>query len=285
MLVLKAVFGLAQRAATGVAFWILAAAAFGAFTFTSAPFPLVIAAAGALGFALFPRASEDTSATSGRWTQSVRVLGFGALLIAGSLLVVRTVFPDVFDDIARLFSTAAFVSFGGAYAILPFVAENAVEQEGWLTAAEMLNGLALGEATPGPLILVNPYAGFFGEWSACGVWAGVLGAVLACYFTFLPSFVLVFAIAPHVESLGGVPWALAALAGVSAAVIGAIAHLAVYLGQAAFFPEGLSGDVEWPKLALFLAFGAAMAWRPLGLLGLIGGGAAAGLVLGAAGFA
>ncbi|MEL7215726.1 MAG: chromate efflux transporter, partial [Pseudomonadota bacterium] len=215
VLVLKAVFGLAQRAATGVASWMLAAAAFGALTFTSAPFPLVIAAAGALGFALFPRVSEDASATSGRWTQSLRVLGFGALLIACSLLVVRAVLPDVFGDIARLFTTAAFVSFGGAYALLPFVAENAVEREGWLTAAEMLNGLALGEATPGPLILVNLYAGFFGGWSDSGVWAGVLGAVLACYFTFLPSFVLVFAIAPHVESLGRVPWARAALAGVS----------------------------------------------------------------------
>ncbi len=187
---------------------------------------------------------------------------------------------DPFRDVAELFLTAAFVTFGGAYALLPFVAENAVETYGWLTAAQMLNGLAIAEATPGPLILVNTYAGFFAGWTTLGTAAaGVLTAALATFYTFAPSTMLMLAFAPAVERIQNVPWARRALAGVSAAVVGVILNLALYLAEAAFLPAGLARP-EWAKLALF-AVALVLVFRlRAGMLALVGFGVAAGLGLG-----
>jgi chromate transporter len=158
-----------------------------------------------------------------------------------------------------------------------------VEKYAWLSAAEMLNGLAIAEATPGPLILVNTYAGFFAGWSAGGTAPlGALTAVLATFYTFAPSFMLILAFAPAVERLHRIAWARQALAGVSAAVVGVIANLAVYLAEAAFLPQGVAAP-EWAKIALFaLAMALVLTRRPP-VLWLVGGGAAAGLALHAAG--
>ena len=183
------------------------------------------------------------------------------------------------DEVAGLFTSAAFVSFGGAYALLPYVAEQAVETYGWLSAEQMLNGLALAEATPGPLILVNTYAGFFAGWPG----DGVATAVLATFFTFAPSFTLILAGAPYVEALAGRRWIRRALAGVSAAVVGVILNLALYLGMAALFPDGLAAP-EWPKIALLAGFAAlALGWRGVPMQVLVAGGAGAGLALHALG--
>ena len=211
-----------------------------------------------------------------------------ALVVAVFATVALTLGRDPFQDVAELFTTAAFVTFGGAYAVLPFVAENAVEQYGWLSAAQMLNGLAIAEATPGPLILVNTYAGFFAGWSTPGSGggtgaAGALTAALATFYTFAPSFMLILAFAPVVERVKNVAWARRALAGVSAAVVGVILNLTLYLAEASFFPSGLDAP-EWAKLGLFAAALLLVFRFKVGMLPLGGFGVAAGLAFGLLGW-
>ncbi|MEO1000832.1 MAG: chromate transporter, partial [Pseudomonadota bacterium] len=210
------------------------------------------------------------------------IAGFGGLILL-VFLAVRALFgAEPFNGVAELFTSAAFVSFGGAYALLPYVADRAVESYGWLTAAEMLNGLALAESTPGPLILVNVYAGFFAGWPE-GAGQGAFTAALACFYTFAPSFMLILAAAPYVEAVQRLRWVRRALAGVSAAVVGVVLNLAVYLTEAAIFPAGLTTP-EWPKLILLLGFGALAILRPPSMTLMVGLGALAGVLLSAAGF-
>jgi chromate transporter len=136
----------------------------------------------------------------------------------------------------------------------------------------------LGETTPGPLILVTLYAGFFGGLSADGIGTAILAAAVTCFFTFAPSFTLMFATAPQAERLGRIGWVRAALAGVSAAVIGVIANLAVFFGQAALFPQGWN-DPDWIKIGLLILFAGLSAWRNPPVLVMIPAGGICGLIL------
>lgn len=280
-LVLAAMGKIAGRALKGTVQWVLAGLAFLALSVAGIPFPLVVLSAGLAGF-LMPvdgDAGEQPEAPP-FLRNAIRTLGSVAVLIAIVFLTVRMVFgPEPFDDVAALFTTAALVTFGGAYAVLPFVADQAVESYGWLDAASMLNGLAIAEATPGPLILVNTYAGYFAGWSTTGgSGIGVVTALLATFYTFAPSFALILAFAPVVERLHSIPWVRRALSGISAAVVGVIANLAVYLGEAAFLPTGLA-DPEWVKIGLF-ALALALVFRvKIDTLKLVGFGIIAGIAL------
>ena len=285
-LVLGAMLKIGARALGTPAHWALAAAAFLGLYAASLPFPLIVALAAAAGLLISRDGeAEQAPATPGLRRHALRVVGVTATLVATVFALVTLTFGlEPYTDVAELFLTAAFVTFGGAYAVLPFVAENAVETYGWLTAAQMLNGLAIAEATPGPLILVNTYAGFFAGWSADGTAAtGALTALLATFYTFAPSTMLMLAFAPAVERIQNVPWARRALAGVSAAVVGVILNLALYLAEAAFLPAGLARP-EWAKLALF-AVALVLVFRlKAGMLTLVGFGVAAGLGLGLLGW-
>jgi len=282
-LVLAAMTKIAGRALQGPAHWALAVAAFVAIYVLGVPFPVVIAAAALVGL-LLPGGEAGAPVPAGPpvWRHAALVLGIAAILIGALFLVTRTTSgSEPFDDVAQLFTTAALVTFGGAYAVLPFVADQAVETYGWLSPAAMLNGLAIAEATPGPLILVNTYAGFFAGFGAGGAedaGTGVHTAILATVYTFAPSFALILAFAPAVERLYQIPWARRALSGISAAVVGVIANLALYLAEAAFFPAGLDAP-EFVKLALFAVALALVFWLKLGMLGLVGSGIAAGVAL------
>ena len=275
LIVARALARIAGKSLSGPADYALAAGAFLGLWALGLPFPLIIAAAAVIG--LMRRGGEvadPPGTTSARL--SLAPLLLCTILVAATWLLTRTTLgPDPFDGLARLFTTAAFVSFGGAYALLPYVAEHAVETEGWLSAAQMLNGLAIAEATPGPLILVNTYAGYF---AGHVQGQGALTATLATFYTFAPSFAMILTLAPHVEAVQRHAWIRRALAGVSAAVVGVVANLTVYLGQAALFAEGLSAP-DWPKIALLVAFAPlAFRWK-LGMVTLVGLGAAAGLGL------
>ncbi len=280
-LVLAAMKKIAGRALIGPAHWALAAAAFVALYVFSLPFPVVVAAAAGAGL-LLPGVGDQKPAPAGR-----PVLSHAAIAIGVTVAVVLAVFLTnralagavPYDGVATLFTTAALVTFGGAYAVLPFVADQAVGTYGWLDAAAMLNGLAIAEATPGPLILVNTYAGFFAGWSTAPSFAsGAHTAMLATFYTFAPSFALILAFAPAVERLHSIPWARRALAGVSAAVVGVIANLALYLAEAAFLPTGFA-EPEWAKIALFLLALPLVFVLRAGMLVLVGSGLAAGLIL------
>jgi len=280
-LVARAFWTLSRKALVSPAHWALAAAAFIGIYFLGAPFPLIVALAALAGLAL-PHDPESAAASVAPASArgALKLIGaFGALIVAVFLGVRLAFGPDPYDGVAELFTSAAFVSFGGAYALLPYVADRAVEAYGWLTAAEMLNGLAIAEATPGPLILVNTYAGFFAGWNGPGDgWTGAFTAALATFYTFAPSFMLILAAAPHVERLQNAPRARRALAGVSAAVVGVILNLAVYLAEASFLPAGLA-EPEWAKIALFALFAALAFGLRAPMTVLVGLGAASGLTL------
>lgn len=287
-LVAMAMGKIAQRALKGPLAWGLAGGAFIALYFLGIPFPVVVAVAALVGLATPGGADAGVPADApiagaAVYRHVAFTLGSVAGLIIAVFVAVRLAMSaDPFDDVAALFTTAALVTFGGAYAVLPFVADQAVESYHWLDAAAMLNGLAIAEATPGPLILVNTYAGYFAGWSTPAqifdpAATGVITAVLATFYTFAPSFGLILAFAPVVERLHSIPWARRALEGISAAVVGVIANLVVYLADAAFLPAGLT-DPDWAKVILFAISLVLVFVFRISTLPLIGFGLASGLV-------
>jgi chromate transporter len=247
-----AVWRVGRRALKGPAAVALAVAAFLALFVLGLPFPAVVGAALLTGV-LAERAGWTWFAVGGTGPAieepPVRIGGLvrlaavflltGVVPVAG---VVAWLGPEPWLGLAALMTKAAFVTFGGAYAVLPYVAAQAVEVHGWLSPSEMVDGLALAETTPGPLILVLEYVGFFTGWHAPGglppLWAGVLGAALTVHLTFLPSFLFVFAGAPFAERAIRSRAAAGALAAVAAAVVGVMANLGVYLGLAVLTPGG-----------------------------------------------
>lgn len=280
-LVVAAMQKIAGRALRLPQHWVLAAAAFIAIWWIGAPFPVVVAGAAIAGY-LLPGVPSSGTPPRGNPVagHAARTIAVAAALIVAVYAGLRLAGGQgVLDEVAVLFTTAALVTFGGAYAVLPFVAGQAVDTYGWLTPEAMLNGLAIAEATPGPLILVNTYAGFFAGWSVSGTAAaGIMTGALATFYTFAPSFALILAFAPAVERLYEIPWARRALGGISAAVVGVIANLALYLAEAAFLPAGW-GEPAWVKIGLFAAAVAIVFGLRPGMTALVGGGILAGLGL------
>jgi chromate transporter len=165
-------------------------------------------------------------------------------LVVGSVWGLRGL-EDTLTRIAFFFTKAAFVTFGGAYAVLAYITDFAVGNS-WLSTEQMLIGLGLAESTPGPLIMVTQYVGFVGAWNMPGdltpLTAGILGALITTYVTFLPCFFFIFAGAPFIEAMAGNPRIQAALTGVTAAVVGVILNLAVWFGYKVILPEtGIDG--------------------------------------------
>ncbi|WP_433782713.1 chromate efflux transporter [Actinomycetospora sp. CA-101289] len=259
--VVQAVWRVGRRALTRPGLVALAVASFLALTLFGVPFPVVIAVAAGLGWLLHrvrPRApaeeqrgpddgpapvvaDEALHATRPTVRRAVGILAVGALLWGLPLLavVVLTGAGSVFTTQGLFFSGTALVTFGGAYAVLAFVAQQAVQTYGWLTAGDMVRGLALAESTPGPLIMVVQFVAFLGAYHHPGgmdPWvAGVLGALLTTWVTFVPCFLFIFLGAPHIEQLRHNRALSAALTGITAAVVGVIANLAVYFAGHTFF--------------------------------------------------
>lgn len=321
-IVVQAVHRVGRRAITHPAHGAIAIAAFGSLTFTTVPFPAVILVAGLLGWALgfrYPRLrghgthesdegpapliSDDAlhhDPPSGR--RSATILGIGLALwsapVAAFALTVDS--TGVFVDQGLFFSGAAVVTFGGAYAVLAYVAQQAVYAYGWLAPGEMIRGLALAETTPGPLIMVVQFVAFLGAYRDPGSldpWvAAVLASLLVTWVTFVPCFLFVLLGAPYVERLRDNQALTSALNGITAAVVGVIANLALFFTLNSLFDETRRHQegflrVDLPILssadafafgltgvALLLAFG--RGWSPLRILGFCG---AVGLALAAVG--
>lgn len=181
-------------------------------------------------------------------------------------------------QLTRFFSAAALVTFGGAYAVLPYVAQVAVEQFHWLTRMQMVDGLALGETTPGPLIMVLTFVGFMGAWQHGGysvAW-GAAGLFLTTFYTFLPSFFFIFVGAPLVERTRQDARVKAALSVVTAAVVGVILNLGIYLGQAVVWPRGIQAAPDWFNLIWVALSVVALRWGKVNLILWIGVSALAG---------
>jgi chromate transporter len=232
-----------------------AGAAFVGIFFLDLPFPLIVAAAGAIGFFTTAKTPpiEETK-NPGAWRQSLRAALIGiALWLAPIALVVVTLGPaHVLADIAAFFSKLAVVSFGGAYALLAYMAQQAVENHGWMSAPEMVDGLGLAETLPGPLIKVTQFVGFLAAYRDAApfspVAAAVLGAALTTWVTFAPPMMMIFAGAPFIESLRSNARLSGALAAITAAVVGVILNLTLWFALHVLFArveEARAGPLRW----------------------------------------
>lgn len=263
-LVLQALLRIGERALRDAPSRILAAAAFVAIALLHVPFPLIVLGAGLIGYGRVragsgtfsppaenaaqirersPRAGADPSFADGERSarRAVRLLALWLPLWLGPVLLCLLLLGTghVFTQLGVFFSQMAVVTFGGAYAVLAYVAQQAVGRYGWIAPAQMIDGLALAESTPGPLILVVQFVGFLAAYQAAGGMhpplAGVIGALLTVWVTFVPCFLWIFLGAPHVEALRGNAALSSALAAVTAAVVGVIANLALWFATHVLF--------------------------------------------------
>jgi chromate transporter len=291
-IVLFAAWRIGSRALRNAWLWSISAAAFVAIFFFQVPFPAIVLAAGIIGL-VGGRIAPEKFATGGhgstqkrygaalidddtptpshalfRWPRFVGILAaFLALWgVALGALVAWFGWETTFAQMGWFFTKAALLTFGGAYAVLPYVYQGAVEQYGWLTAIQMIDGLALGETTPGPLIMVVAFVGFVGAWTKAALGtgalalAGCLGAVVATFFTFLPSFLFILLGGPLVESTHGDLRFTAPLTGITAAVVGVILNLAAFFAWHVLWPDGFAGRFDVFSLLVGLAALAAL-WR------------------------
>ncbi|MGZ5194573.1 MAG: chromate efflux transporter [Ramlibacter sp.] len=299
--------------------WAISLLSFVAIAFLHVPFPwivLVAAISGALGGKYLPAqfaagSGHGAKAAAGaaglqyviddatptpehaRFTKSrlARVIAAGALLwlMPMGALVAAQGWDGALTQMGWFFTKAALLTFGGAYAVLPYVYQGAVEQFQWLTPLQMIDGLALGETTPGPLIMIVAFVGFVGGWAkqVLGPDMLFLGAALAAtivtWFTFLPSFIFILAGGPVIESTHGNLKFTAPLTGVTAAVVGVIASLALFF--LVHIAQAKSGGIDWVALAIAAAAAVALLRFKAGVIPVIGACALAGLVLRLAGVA
>lgn len=235
-----------------------ALAAFAALYLFGLPFPLVIIAAGAAGVIASLRAPHDAQSveTTSPFRAPSAAKSFAtallwAVLWQTPLALVIVIFGPrhVLSEVGLLFSQLAVVTFGGAYALLAYLQQQAVDVQGWLSQGQMIDGLGLAETTPGPLILVNQFVGFLAGWQAEGgsFWLAAAAAALASWCTFAPSFVWIFAGAPYAEQLRRSRLASGALRAVTAAVLGVIASLALWFGQHVLFGAGIDIATPWGR--------------------------------------
>ncbi len=280
-LVLHAVLRLGAKALKNPAMWTLAGTAFVAIYFLHAPFPLIIALAGAIGLVggkwlpqIFQPAkshgngqsviSDETSTAHPSLVASIRTALFWIAVWGAPVALVWLCLGrgHVLTQESLFFSKAAVVTFGGAYAVLPYVTQQAVETHGWLTAPQMLDGLGLAETTPGPLILVLQYVGFLGAWHQPAPFsplvAATLGAALTSWCTFVPSFLFIFTGAPYIEALRGAKLLGCALSSITAAVVGVVLNLAVWFALGVLWTRG--GDVDWFTLIVAVGAFAGLQW-------------------------
>ena len=237
-IVIEALLRVAKRALKTNADWALAGLAFLALFCFALPFPLVIIAAAVFGFMRSSGVVDEHSAALPSLGALARTVGVWAAIwlvpLAGLYFLLG---PDhVLTEIGVFFSKLAVLTFGGAYAVLSYMAQAAVEQQGWLTAPEMIDGLALAETTPGPLILVTQFVGFLAASREMGsIWGGIAGAVVTLWMTFAPCFLWIFAGAPYIEAIGRRPRLAGALAAITAAVVGVILNLTIWFGLHVLF--------------------------------------------------
>jgi len=306
-IVLAAAWRIGSRALKHPALWLISVAAFCAIGLFSVPFPYVVIAAaltGALGGRFAPQVfraggahgaaahhygpaiiDDDTPTPEHaryrlRRLLAVAGVGIGLWVVVLGLLVLAHGWHGTLAQMGWFFTKAALLTFGGAYAVLPYVYQAAVENHQWLSATQMIDGLALGETTPGPLIMVVAFVGFVGGWSQALFGAqhlflaGAAAAVVATYFTFLPSFLFIFAGAPLVEATHGDLKFTAPLTGITAAVVGVVVSLAVFFAQHVF----LAADaIDGVTVALAAAALIALMRFRIGLIPVILGCGAAGL--------
>ena len=310
-IVVFAAWRIGSRALKNNVLWALAAASFVAIFVFGVPFPYIVLVAGILGYiggrvmpdkfrvggghgasdkdygpALIDDDTPPMAHTRFRWSYLLTLLIVALALWVGAMAMLE---DPVLRDMGEFFTKAALLTFGGAYAVLPYVYQGGVETYGWLTGTQMIDGLALGETTPGPLIMVVSFVGFVGAWTKeifgpdALFLAGFAGASVATFFTFLPSFLFILAGAPLVEATHGDLKFTAPLTGITAAVVGVILNLALFFGWHVIWPRAteaapFSGGFEWFYALMSVAAFIALWKYKMDIMKVIGASAAIGLV-------
>jgi chromate transporter len=240
-IVVEALLRVAQRALKLDSDWWIAGLAFAALYAFSIPFPIVIIAAALFGYfraTTAPPALPEPDEAMPRAGRTIAIVALWCALWLGPVALLLTALgpQHVFSQVALFFSKLAIVTFGGAYAVLSYMAQQAVETHGWLSASEMIDGLGLAETTPGPLILVTEFVGYLaGHRLAGGIAGGMVAAGITLWVTFTPCFLMIFAAAPYIERLRAMPRLAGALAAITAAVVGVILNLTVWFGVHVLF--------------------------------------------------
>jgi chromate transporter len=307
-----AAYRVGSRALKNRWLWGIAVAAFVAIFALQLPFPLIVLAAGIVGY-LGGRYAPDKFKTGGGHGKAGQALGLaliddhtptpahalftwhrfrrvmfvclGLWLAAIGTLTAIYGWDAVLTQMAWFFTKAALLTFGGAYAVLPYVYQGAVDHYHWLTAPQMIDGLALGETTPGPLIMVVAFVGFVGGWTQAIfgpdslLLAGVVAASVVTFFTFLPSFFFILLGAPFIESTHGNLKFTAPLTGITAAVVGVIVNLAVFFAYHVLWPQGWGGRFEWPAAVIGIAAAIALFRFKVGVIPVVLVSGLAGLLM------
>lgn len=306
-IVAAAVIKIGKKALKNKVMFAIAALSFVAIFFLKIPFPIIVMSAGVLGFVghlMWPEPFDVIKTKAGSHTESgyvqvcedpllchinpspkrdlVLLVVFAILWAAPMAVLYALSNLQVFFTEGLFFTKAAFLTFGGAYAVLAYIAQAGVEQYGWLTGPQMVDGLGLAETTPGPLIMVVQFIGFMAGWNYPGALSplggAILGSLVATYFTFLPSFFFIFVGAPYVEKLKGNKKLSAALSSITAAVVGVVLNLAVWFGTHVLLPEGASFNIFGAAVGLasfavvqFFGLNIVTVILASGAVGLLGG--------------
>ncbi|HET8711425.1 MAG TPA: chromate efflux transporter [Spongiibacteraceae bacterium] len=313
-IVLQAAFRIGSRTLQNGMLWTIAVAAFIAIFVFHAPFPAILLGAALIGTGgsrLAPHYFRQRSAQQPRTASDAPTmidddspvpaharfsyLGLTKIIACGfllwslplALLVWLYGWQGLPTQLGWFFTKAAWLTFGGAYAVLPYVYQGAVSGYGWLSAAQMIDGLALGETTPGPLIMVVSFVGFIAGYthplfdhhlSGNAFLSGAFAATLVTYFTFLPSFLLILGGAPLIESTHNDVKFTAPLTAITAAIVGVIVNLAVFFARQVMWPHGLAAELDAAACAIAVCAAVALLRYRLNILWVLLGGAATGLL-------
>ena len=311
-IVVQAAHRIGSRALKNNWLWAIAAASFVAIFALNLPFPLIVLGAAVIGYFGGRFAPEKFSVGGGhgaakqsygpalidddtptpeharfRWSRLVLLAAIGAALWALPMGLLTALFgwEGTLTQMGWFFTKAALLTFGGAYAVLPYVYQGAVGHYGWLTPTQMIDGLALGETTPGPLIMVVAFVGFVGGYvqqvfgADQAFLAGAVAASLVTWFTFLPSFLIILAGGPLVESTHNELKFTAPLTAITAAVVGVILNLALFFGYHVLWPQGFAGTFDWPSALIAVAAAVALFRFKRGVIQVLMACALAGLVV------
>ena len=294
-IVIMAAYRIGRRTLNHPLLWLMTLASFAAIHYLDTPFPFILLTAALLGSVLGarldskphqdathqpPLMGDDFAGfphTRFKLTRCLTILWVGLMLwcIPMGWLYLTFGWSVPLTQMAWFFTKASLLTFGGAYAVLPYVYQGVVEHYGWLTAEQMMDALALGETTPGPLIMVNTFTGFITGWTQDILGSdrlflgGTLAAVVVTYFTFLPSFIFILAGAPWVESSRATPRLKGPLTAISAAVVGVILNLALFFAGQVLFPEGVTLAPDFKAIIILLFAWIALTRFKLGIIPVI----------------
>ena len=284
VIVVSALLRVAQKSLQHTTHWLIATVAFVAIFFFAIPYPLVVIGAGIIGaYALQQKIESSITPRSQSLQQTIKTIVVWLLIWWLPVLCVMLFSGQpILSDIAVFFSKLAVVTFGGAYAVLAYMAQDVVGIKNWLTTHEMMTGLGLAETTPGPLILVTEFVGFLGAYREGGWWLGLAGAALTLWVTFVPCFLWIFVGGPYIEWISARPQLRGALSAITAAVVGVILSLSLWFALHVFFHiveekniyamtlwQPAFSSIQWPVILLTLVNGYVLLFRRWNIMAVL----------------